>query len=112
MGGVVSLLGFATANVTALRTHAQVERTAAFFAVLSARVGDLLRAVSTFGVGAGKELHVFGLCLRVSQVSKQCWAGDRKEAHNCRSRLETSRSIRHGAQIRVSGLKTAQANQK
>src|SRR5260370_32205073 len=65
VGGVVSLLGFATANVTALRTHAQVERTAAFFAVLSARVGDLLRAVSTFGVGAGKEHHVYGLCLRV-----------------------------------------------
>jgi len=100
--GVVSLLGLAATNVPALRTQAQVERTATFFAVLRARLADLLRAVSTFGLGAGKELHVV-VCVSVfSQVSEQRWAGDRNEAHNCR----------HGARMRVSGLKTAQANQK
>jgi len=53
----VSLLGFATANVTALPTHAQVERTAAFFAVRCTWLGDLFCHVSTFGVSTGKELH-------------------------------------------------------
>jgi hypothetical protein len=38
----VSLLGLAATNVPALRTHAQVERTATFLAVLRARLGDLL----------------------------------------------------------------------
>ncbi len=71
MGGVVSSLGLAATNVPALRTHAQVERTATFLAVLRARLGDLLGAVRAFGVGTGKELH-FVVCISVfSQVSEQ-----------------------------------------
>src|SRR5260370_38317242 len=42
VGRVVSLLGFTAANVPALRTHAEVERTATFFAVLCTRLGSLL----------------------------------------------------------------------
>src|SRR5438132_13663987 len=98
----------------ALPTHAQVEGTATFFGVLCARFGNLLRAVSTFGAVREKSL-MSGVCLHVSQVSDQRWVADPKRAHSCRSRRRSgfaSPSMRQGAQMRVSGLKTAQANQK
>jgi hypothetical protein len=60
----VSLLGLAATNMPALRTHAQVERAAAFLTVLCPRFGDLLFGVSTFGVGTGKELH-YVVCVSV-----------------------------------------------
>src|SRR5258708_11095308 len=42
VGGVVSPLGLAATDVPALRAHAEVERTATFFAVLCTRLGSLL----------------------------------------------------------------------